>query len=444
MPDIGTIVNVTVTAQTKTVSRAGFGVPMILAYHTRWLDAYRIYTKSGFPSNMTDDGFVVSDPAYIAVLKLFSQSPSPTSVVLGRRLAAFTQTIEFIPTPVAENFIHKITIINSAGVSEDFTVTEGAGSTVALLCTAWETEINGGAQAVTATDGVTDVSVAADVAGAMFGYTDPTPSLDITDVTADAGIATDFTAVLAEYTDFYGVAIDSGAPAENQALAVAVEAQRMIFIAQEFDHDNGDGASTTDTAYVLKNSAYDRSAMIWAENALDFAGAAWLGACLPYDPGNITWAFKTLAGVGAGLPSATFETALLAKNGNSYQSTGGVNITYEGKTGDSYLDVTRTKDWAEARVKESVFGGLVNAPKIPFTNQGGSVIKGLVLAPLNQGVKPDDSGAFAADPAPYCIVPKVATILAADKTARNFTGIEWGATLSGAVHTVTIRGTLAV
>ena len=444
MPDIGTIVNVTVTATTKTVSRAGFGTPMVLSYHNAWGDRYKIYTKSAFPTNMTSDGFTVNDIAYQQVQAIFSQNPSPSFVVVGRRDNSWTQGVEFIPTPVAQGYVHSITVTGNDGSTETYTVTEGASSTVALLCTSFQAAIAAGALAITATDNTTHVSVAADVAGDLWSYTNLTPSIEITDVTTDGGVAADFAAVLAEYDDFYGVCLDSQAPAENQALAAAVEAQKMIFSASEFSHDNGDSGSTTDTAYVISNNAYDRSFITFCQDAHAHAGAAWLGRCLPTDPGSITWAFKTLAGVPAGTPNATFETALLAKRGNSYRNTGGVNITYEGTTGSSFIDITRTKDWAEARVKEAVFGGLVNADKIPFTDNGGSVIKGLILGALEQGVKPDDSGAFAREPAPYCIVPRVADISAADKTARNFTGIEWGATLSGAVHKVTLRGTLSI
>ncbi len=446
MPALSSIVNVTVTANTKTVARAGFGVPMILTYHTRWLDRYRIYTKSGFPSNMTGDGFTTSDTAYQAANAIFSQTISPERVVIGRRANSFTQTIEFIPTPVAENYVHSLTITNPAGSSETFTVTEGAGSSVAALCTAFETAINAGTvvTTVTATDGVTEVSVAADTAGELFGYTGQTTSISIEDVTADGGVAADFAAVLAEYDDFYAVYLDSQARLENIALAGSVSSQKMIQVASGFSASNGDSGSTDSEAYAFQNSSRERSAFLFNQDATAHAGAAWLGRVLPVQPGEITWAHKTLVGVPADTLSETFENNLLAFRGSSYITTGGFGNTFEGKTGTSFLDVVRTKDWAEARVKEGVFSALVNADKIPFTDKGGAILESVILAVLLSGVSEDDSGAFASDPAPYVIVPKVADITTADKAARNFTGIEWGATLTGAVHTVTINGTLSL
>lgn len=444
MPSLSSIVSVTVTANTKTVARAGFGVPMVLSYHTANLARYKIYTKSGYPSNMTDDGFTTADTAYQAVGAIFAQSPSPERVVVGRRDNAFTQGIEFIPTPVAENYVHSLTITEPDGTTETYTVTEGAGSTVAALVTAFQAAIAAGALGVTAVDNTTHCTVNTDVAGEVMSYTDLTPSISIEDVTADGGVAADFASVLAEYTDFYGVYLDSQARDENIALASAVASQKMLHIASGFSYSNGDSGSTDSEAYAFQNSALERSAFLWCQDAHSHAGAAWLGRCLPSQPGFINWAHKTLTGVSAGIPSTTFETNLLAFNGNSYTSVASNNITFEGKTGSSFLDIVRVKDWAEARVKESVFSGLVNADKIPYTATGGAIIKGLVLSALLPGVREDDSGAFTADPAPYCIVPNIEDIPTADKTARNFTGIEWGATLSGAVNTVTIRGTLSL
>lgn len=441
------IVSVTVTAQTKTVSRAGFGVPMVLAYHTANLDRYKIYTKAGFPSNMTADGHTSDDVAYKMVQAVFSQTPSPSRCVVGRRDNAWTQTVEFVPTPVAEDYVHSLTITAGDGTTATVTVTEGASSSVAALCAAFETAINATALAVTATDGTTECEIAADVAGVQFSFTGLTPSIAMEDTTPDAGVAADFAAVLAAYSDFYGVALDSQSKAENIALAASIESQKMIFVATGFSASNGDSGSTTDEAYSFSNGSRSRSAFLFHQDTHEHAGAAWLGRCLPTDPGSITWAFKTLGGVSADSLSPTFETAIATKRGSTYTNVGGVNVTYEGKTGTSFLDIIRTTDWIEARVKESVFSGLVNAEKIPFTDKGGAILQGLILAPLNQGAREDDSGPFVgSDPAlaPYCIVPLVADILAADKAARQFTGIQFGATLTGAVHSTTIQGTLSL
>ena len=321
-----------------------------------------------------------------------------------------------------------------------------AGSTVAALCTAFATAINGGTimTTATATDNTTHVTVAADTAGDLFGYTGLTTSISIEDVTADGGVAADFTAVIAEYDDFYAVYLDSQARLENIALAGSVASEKMIQVASGFSASNGDSGATTSEAYVFQDTGYERSAFLFCQDATAHAGAAWLGRVLPAQPGEITWAHKTLVGVPTSGISDTFATNLEAFDGSWYEEVGGVNITFEGKTGTSYLDVVRTKDWAEARVKEGVFSALVNADKIPFTDKGGAILEGVILAVLLSGVSEDDSGAFASDPAPYVIVPRVADIRATDKAARNFTGIEWGATLTGAVHTVTINGTLSL
>ena len=56
------IVNVTITAQTSTPSKLGFGTPLIATVHSVFPDLVREYKKL---SAMIDDGFVSADLAVI-------------------------------------------------------------------------------------------------------------------------------------------------------------------------------------------------------------------------------------------------------------------------------------------------------------------------------------------------------------------------------------------
>ena len=53
-------------------------------------------------------------------------------------------------------------------------------------------------------------------------------------------------------------------------------------------------------------------------------------------------------------------------------------------------------------------------------------------------------GILAADPAPTITVLKVADVSQADKANRNLPDITFNATLAGAIHKVTVRGTVSV
>jgi hypothetical protein len=53
------------------------------------------------------------------------------------------------------------------------------------------------------------------------------------------------------------------------------------------------------------------------------------------------------------------------------------------------------------------------------------------------------SGFLAASPAPVVTVPKAADIAPTDRANRDLKGVEWSATVAGAVHAIEITGTLS-
>jgi hypothetical protein len=98
-------------------------------------------------------------------------------------------------------------------------------------------------------------------------------------------------------------------------------------------------------------------------------------------------------------------------------------------------------DWLYANIQEDVFALLQANDKIPFTDIGIAQVQGAIQAVLGRGIS---VGGLSADPAPAVTVPAVADISTIDKAARNLTGIEFTATLAGAIHIVTITGSVSV
>lgn len=137
MSHLDELVNITVTTTTATPSRAGFGTPLIAAYHTRWNDRVRVYTSL---SAMAQDGFLTTDPAYKAASAMLSQNPRVTRVKIGRRGLAFTQRIVLTPnTPVdaaaAETYAVKLDGLTASFPSD-------ATPTVGEVCTGLAAAIN--------------------------------------------------------------------------------------------------------------------------------------------------------------------------------------------------------------------------------------------------------------------------------------------------------------
>ena len=104
-----------------------------------------------------------------------------------------------------------------------------------------------------------------------------------------------------------------------------------------------------------------------------------------------------------------------------------------------FADVIRGADWLKARIQEDVFAALVQEDKLPLTDAGINVIKGLILGRLWEGVS---NGFLAPDPEPNVTVPRAVDIPVADKAARKLTGVTFRAYLAGAIHYTVIEGEL--
>ena len=113
---ISEIVSVSIQAGTVNPARRGFGVPLVLAYHTVWSDTQvRSYTSM---SGVSAD-FASSSMPYKAATALFSQNPRPEKIKIGRLpapLSGHTQIVDFSDHPTG-------TAITGSVVSPDGTVT---------------------------------------------------------------------------------------------------------------------------------------------------------------------------------------------------------------------------------------------------------------------------------------------------------------------------------
>lgn len=121
------IASVTITRANVTPSRAGFGTPMILAYHTLNADRVRSYSSL---SAMSADGFRSHDPAYRAAAAVFSQTPRPRRIKVGRRALAPTQVIRLTPVSPSAGEVYSLKV---DGLAVSYTA-DGT-PTVAEVCT---------------------------------------------------------------------------------------------------------------------------------------------------------------------------------------------------------------------------------------------------------------------------------------------------------------------
>lgn len=436
------IVSVTITAQTTTPSRLGFGVPLIARAHSVFASVVRYFANL---TEMTDAGFSATDPAVLIATAIFSQNPKPNKVGVGKRSNAFSQSIEIEVLNTTEGYEYDFDIVVGT-TTTNVSYTNGAAETLTTIGTAI-------AALIDAISGVTAANVAGvitcdtDTDGDLVNYVgfDEPDNFTLKDVTADPGLAADLTAIETVDPDgWYALLLDSNSHAEIDVAATWIEARTKIFLTNTTDSECVDIAETTDVMSGLQAAAYARTAIIYSQaELLSWSGAAWAGNRLPSDPGSSTWSYKTLRGV-------TVDTALTggqasvieSKGGNHYTRVAGVNITRYGITASGeYIDITRFIDWLDARIKERIFGVLVNNEKIPYTDSGVDLMRAQVEAQLQQGIT---AGGLAADPKPTVTAPKVADIDTADKANRILPDIEFQATLAGAIHKLVISGVLSV
>jgi hypothetical protein len=274
------------------------------------------------------------------------------------------------------------------------------------------------------------------------------PTSDATTRTLDVTVDGDAVTVSAVVTlgATQATAIATNNITEQYKLAAAwAETQKKIFFCSTSLIDVK-ASTTVDIAYFLKNLAYDRTVVMYhtaseGDTTPGWMEAGWMGECLPYDAGSQTWAYKTLAGVSPYLLTSGERTNITGKNCNIYTTTGGVNITETGKVASGeWIDIIRGIDWISARLEENVFAGLIAVRKIPYTDEGVSVMSGIVKGVLKEAAA---AGILITDTI-VVTAPLVADVSSADKIARLLPDLTFKANLQGAIHLVEITGTVTV
>ncbi len=436
---LDSILNITITNTTVSVSQQGFGTPLVLGYHTRFAERSRTYSSL---AAMVSDGFATTDLEYKAVAAVFAQNPRPVSVVVGRRLTKSAKVVDITPTAVNAS-VYTVTINGTS-----YTYTSDSSATVAEICTGLVTAYNAAAiSGITVADGTTKIT---------FTGTDTAPyrlavsatnnaQMKMQDVSTDGGWATDLGDLLADNKNWYAIVMTTHGKAEIIAAAAWTESNQRLLLASSADNDIL-GSGSSDLASSLKTSAYARTALMWHQEPTTFPEAAWAGKFLPDAPGSSTWAYKTLAGIAASptTPGNLTDTAITnveAKFCNYYFALGGVNITRPGHvSSNEWLDIVIGLDWLKARLQERIYSRLVGLKKIPYTELGVSLIVAEIRAQLLEAA----NAGLLVQGSEVVSFPLVSAISPTDKANRLLPNGTFSATLQGAIHAVTINGSVSV
>ena len=439
---IDDVVSISISTETVSLSRAGFGTPLVAAADVPFVGA-RVRTY-GSTVEMVADGFLISDAAVLAGLKFESQNPKVPEWKVGRLDNKWGQAVDLTVGVGgdAENLVHTIEVEAHDGSVTQVSYTVLLADTIADVVTALTalldaiTDLSAGAASP-------DVNLTADLNAQLFAFRGLNKELSIKTVTTDAGIAADLAAIVAEDDDWYGLILDHKSELISNPAAAFHETNKKLMVIAHSDTEITDGAVSDDIFSDLKASAFARTAGIFHEDDRAFADAGWMGKQFPKTPGSSTWVYQTIAGLKASVLTTAQQNAIDDKNGNYSHTLKGVNVTR--KQGivfaREFIDVVRFTDELGVRIQEDVFAALVNNEKIGFTDAGVTIITGVVDARLDQGII---QGGLADTPAPTVTAPLVANVPVADRAARRLPDIAFTGTLEGAIHTADIAGVLSV
>ena len=435
--NIDDIVSVQISRETTPVQQDSFGIVMILGTHKNFNARLKYYATL---TEMVTDGFSSTSKEYLAASKLFGQTPRVTTVAVGRRSV---DDASVVVATVTASFAYTVTI---NGIACTYT-SESSGDDATDIGEGLEAAINAASVThswgLTATNTTGTIAIVAATDNTAWTLAVGTTKLTISTLVTTDTIADDLTAIQAENTDWYGLVITSRVSQDVQDVAAWTEANKKIFGTASADTDILDDTQTDDIAYILNAAGYSRTFVMYHKDAATvYPEAAWFGRRFPYSPGSGTWAFKTLAGIEASPVTTDERVNAFAKKANTYERRGGSLITMEGwMASGAFIDVIRGLDWLESIIQEYVFSRLVNLPKIPYTDIGVATIEAEVRRALDLAIA---QGVLASDPAYVVTVPLVSTVSANDKANRNLPDVSFTATLAGAVHHVTIVGSVSV
>lgn len=426
------IVKVNIVRGTKTISKAGFGVPLILSSEASFTGV-RAYASL----KSIEADFATSTSVWKWANKVFAQERKVKQLKVARRTALVAQvnTIKIL------NNTDGIFTIPINGVLYSFTA---AGNTIAQIRTGLIAAVNAdtGIHSVTAANGLAaDELTLTCVAGVGFSIGAVTANLQNTATTANNGVAEDIIAAENADNDWYGLILTSRTDIDILAAATLIESRRKVFFA--CTNASAVKSNTAGNIYaVLKAKGFARSIPFWSTDQANGPEAAYAGRCLPLDPGSETWKFKDLVGVVADKFTDTEVNNFKANNVNIYRTFAGFSMTSEGQVSvGEFIDVIRFIDWLQAQMEEEVFSLLISVAKVPYTDNGVAMIETVIRKQLQRGI---NVGGLKADPAPEVIVPKVADIPLSTRATRTLPDMNFNAQLAGAIHFVEISGVVTV
>lgn len=444
---VSNVVSLTISDTTGGIQQTGYGVCNILTDEDTYGDGARIREYASL-TEVAADWDEASD-AYLMAAAIFAQDPAPETIKISTEAArvAQVQTIVFSANLITSNSIACTidgTALSATVFDTDNSTTLAALATKIQATDGVSTAVSDGSHTITVTAQNAGIPVAISGVTVTLGASQATAT--ITTTTENHGIADDLTEIIDEDNAWYILLWNEQTPVYVKKAAQTIESYHKQFCSVSDDADIIDSASTTDTAYYIKNAAYKRSRIFYHTDPASYPDAALMGLLSAYDPGATAARYQELAGIEADYLSTTVNTTLDTKYAFHYGNLGGRNIVIEPlRTDGYYFDAVRDKDYVKSYTEENLALYVINqyqaGRKIPFTQAGIDSFECQLRAILHYLEVTKKVITFEGiDEDQRVIFPVIGDISAADKAARTLNDVSFTCKIQGAIYKFVISG----
>lgn len=446
-----------IALDTASVSRQGFGTILFVGKHNYFQERTRTYTST---LSMAEDGIPTTSSIYIAAQGAFSQSPSPTSIMIGRQE---TTTILTPVTPV-NALEYKVTLGALDAVSAEFSYTatvptDDAEAVVDALKIAIDADADIASKVTTTKVGVgTDavLELSQTISGTDWFTVSLLTNLTETFKAVSTETAADtISAISAEDDSYYYFTAEDKSNTFVLAAATDIEAKLKVY-RTSISEVASYAATPTGTAADLVTGNYFRTSCMYHQDAeTKFPEVSAIAEIAFAVTGTVTYANRLVAAVS---PSENSDGKALTSTQQGKLKT--INCDYFARVGKAASDPVITvigkvasgewidnivgRDNMQVDMEADLTNLLIRqkASKIAFNNKGANQIRSVLQTVLSLYTE-DGIHNFIEDDFEI-IIPDQASFNPADKATRTFKQVTFKATLTNAIHMIEVTGTLSL
>jgi len=233
--------------------------------------------------------------------------------------------------------------------------------------------------------------------------------------------------------DFYFVVMAENAPAKVLAVVAKLDELKNGKIIVTRVNNESDLA-----VYGENTVKYENLVIFYHEVDGEYPDCALVGQLGSLPVGSITWKAKSLNGITADEEMTKTKLINIHNAGAiAYVVKAGDKVTSEGIThAGEYIDVVHSKDYLIYNIQYNVQKTINKSAKIPYTNEGISMIEASVVTVLQQATVQGISAEYSTN------FPDVSHTTDAERADRRYDLGEFEFRIGGAIHSTVIRGTL--